>query len=87
MYKQITAEQTAHLFFQNVWVHFGLPMSIISDQDFRFLGKFWSTLWELMDTKLNKITSFHPQTDGKTEVVNMTVIQLLRGYCSKHLKL
>lgn len=29
--KKVTAEQTAHLFFQNVWVHFGLPTSIISD--------------------------------------------------------
>jgi hypothetical protein len=32
--KQITTEMTAHLFFQNVWVHFGLPTSIISDRDF-----------------------------------------------------
>ena len=38
--KQITAEETAHLFFQNIWVHFGLPLSIISDRDSRFLGKF-----------------------------------------------
>ena len=58
--KQITAEQTAHLFFQNIWVHFGLPMSIVSDRDSRFLGEFWSTLWELMDTKLKKSTDFHP---------------------------
>ena len=40
-----------------------------------------------MDTKLKKSTTFHPQTDGQTEVVNMTVIQLLWGYCSKHPKL
>ena len=40
-----------------------------------------------MDTKLKKIIAFHPQTDGQTEVVNKTVIQLLKGYCSKHLKL
>ena len=55
--KQITAEQTALLFFQNVWVHFGLPTSIVSDRDSWFLGKLWSTLWDLMDTKLKKSTN------------------------------
>ena len=29
--KQITAEETANIFFLYVWVHFGLPTSIISD--------------------------------------------------------
>jgi hypothetical protein len=85
--KQVTAEQMAQLFFQNVWVHFGFPKSIISDQDSRFVGSFWSSLWALMDTKLKKSTSFHLQTDGQTEVVNHTVVHLLRAYCSKHPKL
>jgi hypothetical protein len=75
------------LFFQNVWVHFGLPKSIISDRDSRFVGSFWSSLWALMDTKLKKSTTFHPQTDGQTEVVNRTLVHLLHAYCSKHPKL
>ena len=33
--KQVTTQQTANLFFQNVWVHFCLPISIISDRDSR----------------------------------------------------
>ena len=40
-----------------------------------------------MDKKFNKITTFHPQKDGQIEVVNRTVINLLRIYCSKHPKL
>jgi hypothetical protein len=40
-----------------------------------------------MDTKIKKNTSFHPQMDGQTEVVNITVVHILRGYCNKHPKL
>ena len=85
--KKITVEQTPQLFFQNVWVHFGFPTSIVSDRYYHFVGNFWSSLQGFMDTKLKKNTTFHPQTDGKTKVVNKAVIHLLRGYCSKHPKL
>jgi hypothetical protein len=66
-------------------VHFGIPRSIISNRDIKSLGAFWTTLWEKMDTKLNIYTTFHPQIDGKTKVVNMTLLQHLRGYDQKHL--
>jgi hypothetical protein len=72
------------MFFQNVWVHFGLPKSIISDQDSRFVGSFWSSLWALMETKLKNSIDFHPQTNGQTEVVNQTAVHILCAYCSKH---
>ncbi len=85
--KQVTAKQTAQLFFQNFWVHFGLHTSIINDWDYRFVENFWSSLWGFMDTKLKNNTTFHPQIDDQTEVVNIIVIHLLHGYCSKHPKL
>ena len=85
--KKIIAKQTTHLLFQHVWVHFGLPTSIVSDRDSRFIAKFWSSLWDLMDTNLKQSTTFHPQIDGQTKVVNRTTIHILRGYCSKHPKL
>ena len=62
--KKITVEQTTHLFFQNIWIHFGLPTSIVSDRGSRFAGIFWSNLWDMMETKLKKSTTFHPQIDG-----------------------
>ena len=58
--KKITTEKTANLFFQYVWVHFGLPTSIVLDRDTRFLVDFWTSLWRMMDTKLKRITAFHP---------------------------
>jgi hypothetical protein len=42
--KNITMTDTAKLFFKQVWVHFGIPHTIISDRDNRFLNKFWSSL-------------------------------------------
>lgn len=68
-------------------MHFGFPTSIVSDRDSHFVGNFCSILWGLMDTKLKKSTTFHPQTDGQAEVVNWRVICLLRGYYNKHPKL
>ena len=57
--KKITVEQTTHIFFQNIWVHFGLPTSIVRDRDSQFVGNFWSNLWDMMDTKLKKSTNSH----------------------------
>jgi hypothetical protein len=64
--KHITNEKIANLFFQYVWVHFGLPTSIILDRDTLFLGDFWTSLWRMMDTKLERSTAFHPWTDRQT---------------------
>ena len=78
--KNITVEATAKLFFELVWVHFGIPQSIISDRDSRFLITFWSSLWSILDTKLTKSTAFHPQT----EVINKMIVHILHMYNTKH---
>jgi hypothetical protein len=82
--KNIIKESTTNLFFVLVWVHFIIPQTIISDHENRFLSSFWSNLWSLLDTKLTKSTSFHPQTDGQLEVINWMIIHILSMYHSKH---
>jgi hypothetical protein len=64
--RNITTIDTSNIFFEQVWVHLGIPQTIISDRDNRFVDTFWSSLWSLLDTKLTKSTSFHPQTDYQT---------------------
>ena len=54
--KIVSALKVAKLFFTHVWTYFGLPSSIMVDRD----GHFWTHLWEMMDTKLKRSTSFHP---------------------------
>ena len=84
--KTISSQETTNLFFRHVWVHFGMPTSIISNRDTRFLSHFWTTLRGMMDARLKRSTTFHPQMDGQTEVVNRTLVHLLWGYNQKHLK-
>ena len=65
--KEVTTMEYAKLFVDHVFRLHGLPEVIISDQDPRFTGKFWKSLFDLLSTDLRFSTAFHPQTDGQCE--------------------
>jgi hypothetical protein len=74
------------LFFKEVFRLLGLPKYIISDRDKRFLSAFWQELFRLAGTELTPNTSYHPQTDGQTEIVNKWLEGYLRSYMSRQHK-
>jgi hypothetical protein len=48
------------------------------------VGHFWRTLWKKIGMKLLFSSSYHPQTDGQTEVLNKSLGDLLRSLVTEH---
>ncbi|RDY06265.1 hypothetical protein CR513_09791, partial [Mucuna pruriens] len=75
----------ADLFFKEIVRLHGLPRSIVSDRDAKFLSHFWRTLWGKLSSKLLFSTTCHLQIDGQTKVLNRTLSQLLTYFVGKSL--
>lgn len=74
------ASDVASRFFQHYYPRFGLPSSMISDRDPKFVSKFWNTLFKSLKVDLLMSSSYAPQTDGQSERTNQTVENMLRAY-------
>ena len=75
---QVTEKEVAWLFLKEVVRLHGVPESIVSDHDTKFMSTFWRELHRLMGTKLLMSTAFNPQMDGTTEQANCSIGQILR---------
>jgi transposase InsO family protein len=62
----------------------GIRKKIMSDRGSQFTSKFWEKLHESMDTKLNFISTYHLQKDGKTERTNQILEDMLRACALKY---
>ena len=89
-----TTETLSQLYIREVVRLHGVPLSIVSDRDSRFVARFWQSLQQAMGTKLHFSTAFQPQTDGQSERVIQVVEDMLhacrsdfKGNWSKNLPL
>ena len=70
------ASTVAETFMDTVHKLHGTPQIIVSDRDPIFIGNFWTELFSCLGTQLAHSSSYHPQTNGQTEIVN----KCLEGY-------
>jgi len=79
--KNRKAKDLALIFVKEVWRMHGLPKRVISDRDTVFMSSIWGEVMRLLEVQLDKLSAYHPQTDGQTELINQILENCLRTYC------
>jgi hypothetical protein len=65
-------------FFTNIIHHFGVPNSIIMDNDMQFTGKNFLRFYDNNHIRVDWVTVAHPCTNGQVECANGMVLQGLK---------
>jgi Integrase zinc binding domain/Integrase core domain len=84
--KTMDATNIADLYFKEIVKLHGIPNTITSNRDPKFVGHFWRTFWRKMGTKLQFSSAYHPQTNGQTEIVNQSLSNLLRSLVGDNIR-
>ncbi|MCO5556472.1 hypothetical protein L7F22_010021 [Adiantum nelumboides] len=80
--KTAKPDHLARVFVAQIFRLHGMPETIVSDRDPRFTSLFLKAIWANIGTRLQFSSSFHPQTDGQSEIANSVVLDLLKSYIS-----
>lgn len=59
---------------------FGIPQRILTDQGTNFESNLLNDVFQFYGVKKLRTSPYHPQTDGETERMNRTILEMLRHY-------
>ena len=61
-------EECCRLYILEIVRLHGVPVAIVSDKDPRFMTHFWKSFHKAMGTQSMMSTTFHPRTDGQSDM-------------------
>ena len=79
-----TLEDFCQLYIREIVHLHGVPVSIVSNRDPRFIAYFWKSFQKVMGTRLTMSTAFHPQKDGQSKKVIQVLGDMLRACILDH---
>ncbi|GJR49674.1 putative reverse transcriptase domain-containing protein [Tanacetum coccineum] len=72
-------DRLARLYLNEIVSRHGVPISIILDRDSCFSSRFWQSMQEALETRLDMSTTYHPHTDGQSEHTIQSLEDMLRA--------
>ena len=72
------ASACMQVLYNQFFARFGLPRQLHSDQRKNFESKLFAELCKLAGINKTRTIPFHPRSDGQTERMNRTILQMLR---------
>jgi hypothetical protein len=83
-HRDVTARQTAWLYYKGPYRILGLPESWTSDRGPQFTAEFTDELSRILGVKLKLASAGHKQTAGQAEIINQYLDQRLRPYLNHY---
>ena len=64
--KNATADNLITKFFYHIYLDWGMPQAIVSDQDAKFTSKPWKDFCKTFNIHQSMSTVYHPRTNGQS---------------------
>jgi transposase InsO family protein len=75
-----TTSNIAEIYMRDIARLHGIPKVIVSDRDTQFTSNLWRRIFKGFGTNMNLSTTHNLQSDGKIEIVNQLIENMLRMY-------